>query len=223
MKKEILAIFAHPDDEILACGGTLIKRVSEGFNINILILSNGCESRSQSSQNEINHRLKSCEKASEIIGANLLKVGEFPDNKFDSIPLLDIVKYIERNVKDIKPDEIFTHFRSDLNIDHRITFQAVKTVFRPFFMKENSKIFECEVPSSTDWTDNFISPFSPNHYEDISLHIKKKIEALNCYNSEMRDPPHSRSYESIQNLAKFRGMHSGSNMSEAFIINFSKS
>ena len=162
MKKKILAIFAHPDDEILACGGTLIKRVSEGFNINILILSNGCESRSQSSQNEINHRLKSCEKASEIIGANLLKVGEFPDNKFDSIPLLDIVKYIERNVKDIKPDEIFTHFRSDLNIDHRITFQAVKTVFRPFFMKENSKI----------------APFS-----SVGPAPPQRIRSLTCFSS----------------------------------------
>lgn len=220
--KNVLAIFAHPDDEVLACGGTLIKRFNHGDKIKIIILSNGCDSRNHSDKEEIKKRLKSCNEACKILGAQSVSIGNFPDNKFDSIALLDIIKFLENEIKDFVPDEIFTHFNFDLNIDHRITSQAVKTIFRPMFIKESSKIYECEILSSTDWVQNTRHIFIPNHYENITNFSKIKNKALKCYDYEMRELPHSRSYEALTSLAKFRGMHSGFEMSEAFIINFSR-
>ena len=220
--KNILAIFAHPDDEVLACGGTLIKRFNNGDNIKIIILSNGCDSRNDSSKKEIEIRIKSCKQACKILGVQSVSIGNFPDNKFDSLALLDIIKFLEKEIKSFVPDEIFTHFSFDLNIDHRITYQAVKTIFRPMFIKQNLKIYECEILSSTDWAQNSKHVFVPNHYENISNFLKTKNKALKCYDYEMREFPHSRSYEALTNLAKFRGMHSGFEMSEAFVINFSR-
>ena len=220
--KNILAIFAHPDDEVLACGGTLVKRFNNGDKVKIIILSNGCGSRNNSSKEEIKKRIKSCKQASKILGTHSVCIGDFPDNKFDSIALLDIIKYLEKEIKNFSPDEIFTHFCHDLNIDHRVTFQAVKTIFRPISKKKKFVIFECEVPSSTDWIMNPNQIFKPNHYEDIKQFYKKKEKALKCYSQEMRESPHSRSFERVNTLAKFRGMHSGFEMSEAFIISFSR-
>ena len=220
--KKILAIFAHPDDEVLGCGGTLIKRFNNGDKIKIIILSNGCDSRNDSGKEEIKKRIKSCKEACKILGAQSVSIANFPDNKFDSVALLDIIKYLEKEIKNFVPDEIFTHFSLDLNIDHRITCQAVKTIFRPMFVKEKSTIYECEVLSSTDWVQNSKHVFVPNHYENISKFLNIKKKALKCYNYEMREFPHSRSYEAINNLARFRGMHSGFEMSESFIISFSR-
>ena len=220
--KKILAIFAHPDDEVLGCGGTLIKRFNDGDKIKIIILSNGCDSRNDSGKEEIKKRIKGCKDACKILGAQSLSIGDFPDNKFDSITLLDIIKFLEKEIKSFVPDEIFTHFSFDLNVDHRITCQAVKTIFRPMFIKENLKIYECEVLSSTDWVQNSKHVFVPNHYENITKYLNTKNKALKCYNFEMRKFPHSRSYEALTNLAKFRGMHSGFEMSESFIISFSR-
>ena len=122
-------------------------------------------------------------------------MGDFPDNKFDSIALLDIVKFLEKEIKSFVPDEIFTHFSFDLNVDHRITCQAVKTIFRPMFIKENLKSMSL-VLSSTDWVQNSKHVFVPNHYENITKYLNAKNKALKCYNYEMRKFPHSRSYES---------------------------
>ena len=112
-EKNILAIFAHPDDEVLACGGTLVKRFNNGDKIKIIILSNGCGSRNNSSKEEIKKKeLKGANRQVKFLGTHSVCIGDFPDNKFDSIALLDIIKYLEKEIKNFSPDEIFTTFLS---------------------------------------------------------------------------------------------------------------
>jgi LmbE family N-acetylglucosaminyl deacetylase len=222
MKKKILAIFAHPDDEVLACGATLAKRIDNGHEVSLIILSNGCDSRQKSNKHIIKKRKENCLESCKKLGIKLIDIGDFPDNQFDKEPLLKIIKFIEEKSLGIKPNEIFTHYRNDLNIDHRITYNATKTAFRPINLMNQFILYESEVNSSTEWNISSNNSFSPNHFENIEKYIIAKNKALKCYRDEIRKWPHPRSIKGIKVLSEYRGMQSGYINSEAFIINFSR-
>ena len=209
MKKKILVLAAHPDDETLGCGATIAKLSQQNHEVNLITFTDG-ESAREDSKGK--NRNKSLEKVSKILGIKNFKNGDFPDNKMDSVPLLDICKFIEKEVKDI-PDVIFTHHSGDLNIDHNIVYRSVLTVFRP----QNKKEIEIncfEIPSSTEWNPN--NNFNCNLYVDVEKFVEKKIEALRIYDNEMRAYPHPRSYEAIINKLKCSGNEVGLTMLKDF-------
>lgn len=143
----------------------------------------------------------------------------FADNRFDTIPLIDIIKTIEKIKKDTKPDIIFTHHHGDLNIDHRITLEAVLTAFRPIKGETVQEIYSFEVLSSTEWSSiSMENTFRPNYFVDITRQMELKMKALHAYDEEMREFPHSRSYEAVEALAKYRGVCVGMKAEEAFLI-----
>lgn len=216
---KILIIAAHPDDEVLGCGGT-IARFAPGNNVTTLILGEGITSRDISKQ-EQDQKLTTlrnhCKKANSLLGVKKVFFEHFPDNKFDSIPLLEIVKPIENIIKKIRPDTIFTHHHGDLNIDHRITQQAVLTATRPFGTNQVKKILSFEVLSSTEWNfQNTTTVFVPNSWMNISDTIYTKLDAMEIYTSELCDYPHPRSIEGIKILAAKRGLEVGFPYAEAF-------
>ncbi|WP_343203648.1 PIG-L deacetylase family protein [Pampinifervens florentissimum] len=140
---------------------------------------------------------------------------DFPDNRFDTVPLLDIVKSIEKVIRELKPEIIFTHYEKDLNINHQITYKAVLTATRPQPGNPVKKIDSCEVLSSTEW--NYPLGFQPDTYFILSTeHIRKKVEALSCYESELRTYPHPRSVEGVEYLARLRGLQIGVEYAEGF-------
>ena len=217
----ILIVAAHPDDEVLGCGGTIALHAERGDKVNIVFLSDGVASRdSKGIKQELEKRKKSALNASSILETEKPKFFEFPDNKFDSVALLDIVKPLEVLINDIKPSIIYTHYYGDLNIDHRITFQAVMTACRPvpnFFV---NAIYSFEVLSSTEWSyHSNEGAFSPNRFIDISSTIDKKIKAIHSYKQELNNFPHSRSIEAIEAQARLRGSSVGLNAAEAFVVN----
>ena len=209
MKKKILVLAAHPDDETLGCGATISKLSKQGHDIKLLTFTDGVSAR-DIKDNE--NRNKSLEKVSKILGIKDFKYGNFPDNQMDSIPLLDVCKFIEKEVKEV-PDVIFTHHPGCLNIDHNIVYRAVITAFRPQQKKE-IEINCFEVPSSTEWNPN--SDFKNNLYVDVEGFVEKKIEALKIYDEEMRPYPHPRSYDAVINKMKSSGNEVGLNFAERF-------
>jgi LmbE family N-acetylglucosaminyl deacetylase len=215
----ILIIVAHPDDEVLGCGGTIAK-LSENNTIYTLILGEGITSRDipdEEKKEELKELKKQSAEANKILGVKKVFFKNFPDNKFDTIPLLDIIKSIEKTIQGIKPEEIFTHHYGDLNIDHQIVHKAVLTATRPVGDYTVKKILSFEVLSSTEWNyQNQTNIFTPNTYIDISGIIDKKLEAMKIYKSETRDYPHPRSLEGIEILAKKRGLEVGLAFAEAF-------
>ena len=220
---KILVVAAHPDDEILGCGGTIAKHIAEKHEVYILILSKGVSSRfseeSKKEQIEKKELFEQAKKAAKELGIhneNLI-FGSFPDNKFDSVPLLNIVKFIETNLEEINPDIIYTHYKNDLNIDHRRTYMATITATRPFTKYNVKKILSFEVLSSTECAFG-MSTFSPNVYVDIEKYIDKKINAFRHYKNEIREYPHPRSIEGIEILARRRGLESGLKFAEAFKV-----
>jgi len=217
--KKILVVAAHADDEILGCGGTVARMVQKGCEAFTLILGEGITSRDeQSDTNKREHEIKVLKKqvreANRIIGIKEVFIYDFPDNRFDSVNLLDIVKVIETIKEKLKPDIIFTHFSNDLNIDHRITYNSVITATRPMAGETVKEIYSFEVLSSTEWS--FPLSFLPDTFFDISSTLELKTRAMAIYNSELRDFPHPRSVKGIELNSAYWGMRLGCQNVEAF-------
>ncbi|MFH1401644.1 MAG: PIG-L deacetylase family protein [Parcubacteria group bacterium] len=222
MKNNILVIAAHPDDEVLGCGGTIAKYVREGSKVYCLFLGRGKASRNFGKKpifikKEQIILEKETQKAAKILGISEIFFENFPDQQYDRVPLLKIVKAIEKLKEKIKPEIVFSHHSGDLNKDHRLTCEAVMTAFRPLPKEKVKAIYFFETPSSTEWgipkRKNY---FAPNIFIDISNVFQKKKKALQAYKSEIRSYPHPRSLRGIEIIARRWGMASGKNLAEAF-------
>jgi len=210
MNPRILVIAAHPDDEILGCGGTIARYIAEGWSAQSIILGQGMLSRGKEHIKFLNILRDSARKANSFLGIENIKFYDFPDNAFDSVSLLKIVKIVEHEIFEYKPDIVFTHHGSDLNIDHRRTFEAVVTACRPQPGFKHPDIYTFFVPSSTDWIDGrILENFVPNTFVDIENYIEKKLQALSYYKSEMREYPHPRSVESLRIFSNYWGNRVG--------------
>ncbi len=217
----VLVIAAHPDDETLGCGGTIARLSAEKEPVHILILGEGIRSRSEKDDGSETGRIDAlqthAQKAAGILNAADIAFESFPDNRFDSVPLLDIVKCIEHHIEMHRPHTLFTHFGGDLNIDHSVTFRAALTAARPMTGTSIKNIFAFETLSATDWAfDRINSGFSPTYFVNIEDHIEQKIKAMQAYTGEIRTFPHPRSEEAIDALARYRGSTAGFNFCEAF-------
>lgn len=222
MKSNILVIAAHPDDEVLGCGGTLAKYVNEGHNVSVMILGEGLTSRDakrQRAKRKEGLRLlkRQAKKANDLLGVKDISMYDLPDNRFDTVALLDIVKLIERQILKTKPEIIFTHTNCDLNIDHVITHQAVLTATRPMPGCIVKELYAFEISSSTEWAFQRFGPvFRPNVFVDITDTLNRKIKAMMIYEGELRKFPHPRSDGAMMALAKYRGSMAGIEAAEAF-------
>jgi len=223
VSKKILVVAAHPDDEILGCGGTMAVHSMKGDEVYVLILGEGITSRDvkrdrKKRDKEIEELRKGIEAANKIVGTKKTFLYDFPDNRFDSVPLLDIIKVIEKVKNEVVPDIVYTHHHGDLNIDHRLTFQAVMTACRPLKGESVKELYSCEVPSSTEWALDNSRYFMPNYFVNIKDTIGKKTLAMKAYKSEVREFPHPRSAKAIENMAKTRGVNVGFEYAEAFMV-----
>ena len=209
--RKVLILAAHPDDETLGCGGTIHRLSQEGDEIQLLTFTDGEGARGITNKNR-NTKLNDI---AQILGINKHTSANFPDNAMDSVPLIDLCKFIEHHV-DYTPDIIFTHYYNDLNIDHQLIAKATFTVFRPQ-QGNNHKIYSYFIPSSTDY--NPMSLFEGRTYFKLSKeNIAAKDQALKIYSDEMRNYPHTRSYDNIQNLMRVWGSEVGTLFAEKFVL-----
>ena len=224
--KKILVVVAHPDDEILGLGASMHRLINEqGSKVRVVILGEGITSRSNNRnpkewKKELLTHKKNIESARKAIGYKSVGVYDFPDNRFDTVALLDIIKVIEKEKEDFKPEIIFTHHGGDVNIDHQRTFEAVITCTRPMENELVKTLITFETPSGTEWrspTDP--KHFLPNFYISISeKNLKHKIDAMESYFYERRKYPHPRSPESLEIISKRWGTVIGVEYAEAFCI-----
>lgn len=216
--KRILVVAAHSDDEALGCGGTIIAQTELGAEVTVMFLTDGVGARnSKGADRQVLRRSKASRKAGKIMGVQNIVQLDFPDNKLDSLPILEVVQSIEPIVAEIQPSVILTHSVHDLNVDHRVCHKAVLTATRPQPSHHVRKILGFEVPSSTEWS--FSAPgFFANCFVDISSQLETKLKALGAYDEEMRDAPHPRSIGSVEALARWRGATVGCAAAEAFSV-----
>ena len=222
MTKRILVIAAHPDDEVLGCGGTLALLADQGAQVHVAFLADGVASREPNpsrQQAELTARRTAARKACDVLGVQSVSFGDFPDNRMDSMALLDIIKSIEALIAQHQPDTVFTHHVGDVNIDHRRIHEAVVTACRPQRGCPVKTLLFFEVPSSTEWQPPGSAPvFAPNWFVDISANLDRKLTALDAYAAELRPWPHPRSRQGVEHLARWRGATIGAEAAEAFIL-----
>lgn len=219
--ERILVVAAHPDDEVLGCGGTLARLAAEGASVSILILANGLTSRADFDADRDAGALQThhdrARRAGALLGAKDVSLSGFPDQKMDTVPLLDITQTIEREIARVQPSVVFTQHGGDLNLDHVITFRATLTATRPTKGCPVKKVYAYEVGSSTEWSFQQFEPrFQPQVFFDIAGHLETKIAAMQIYESEARSFPHPRSPEAIRAAAMRWGSASGVAAAEAF-------
>ena len=220
--KNILVLAAHPDDELLGVGGTVRRFVNEGATARAVILAEGLTSRGKSrhetARSELLALQEDARRAAAEVGYSGIDFCGFPDNRMDRMDLLDIIKTVSSYVEKYKPDTIFTHHHGDLNIDHRLTCEAVLTACRPVGDYCVKRIYAFETPSSTEWNYNYTEPFTPNVYVDVSDTLEAKIRGMACYRTESAEYPHPRSAEALRALGRYRGSNAGFKMAESFVL-----
>lgn len=223
MKQTILIVAAHPDDEVLGCGGTIAKLADRGATVQVAFLADGISARADNGTahevEELAARRAAANAACRILGAQPPRFHDFPDNQLDTVSLLSITKIVEAMIAEHRPDTVFTHHAGDVNIDHQRVHQSVVTACRPQAVHPVKTLLFFEVPSSTEWQPPGSGPsFLPNWFEDISTVFKRKLEAIDAYASEMRAWPHPRSREGVETLARWRGATVGVEAAEAFML-----
>jgi LmbE family N-acetylglucosaminyl deacetylase len=224
--KKILIVVAHPDDELLGLGATMHHLIKNHEVItHVVILGEGITSRSDERdinkwERELEIHRENINKAQELIGYHSVSIYNFPDNRFDTVALLDIIKVIEKEKNEFKPDIIFTHHGGDLNIDHQSTFEAVITACRPIKEEHVKTIISFETPSGTEWrASSDPKHFIPNLFFDVSLeNLQAKIKGMDSYEFEKRPFPHPRSPEALKIQAQRWGIAVGCEYAEAFCI-----
>ena len=214
----VLAVVAHSDDETFGLAGTIRWHVDRGDEVYALSLTDGVSARSLTDrEGSVARRLASASEASRILGFEWLDGGKFPDNSLDSVPLLELVMFIEESKSQIQPHRVYCHYRQDLNIDHELASRATLTAFRPEPGAICREVLSFEVPSATDYGSlSGANPFRPNYFVDLTPYWGLKEEAMIAYGSEVRASPHSRSLSGLRNLAGYRGNAVGLDMAEAF-------
>ncbi|PPR79212.1 MAG: hypothetical protein CFH01_00535 [Alphaproteobacteria bacterium MarineAlpha2_Bin1] len=223
--KKILIIASHPDDEVLGCGGVIALACRKGYSVRVVFLAEGVSARyneEEFSSNkviaEIDKRNKNAYKALDLLGVSEKEI--FTSNRYccrlDTLPQIELVKDIENHIEDFKPNMVFTHSGDDVNMDHRVSFMASLAALRPIKSQSVSDFLTFEVLSSSEW--NTLNPFKPNYFVDITEVLEIKINAMQLYDKEVQEYPHSRSPEMLTALAKYRGSQSYFNAAEAFYI-----
>ncbi len=224
--KKILIVVAHPDDELLGLGATMNKLINEcNVKTHVVILGEGITSRSEIRdvklwESQLKIHQNNIKSAQEAIGYHSISVYDFPDNRFDSVALLDLIKIIEKEKTEFEPDIVFTHHGGDVNIDHQRTFEAVITACRPLENEKVKTIVTFETPSGTEWRAS-TDPrhFIPNMFFSVSPeNIEAKIKGMESYEFERRAYPHPRSPEALKIQAQRWGIATGNNFAEAFCI-----
>jgi N-acetylglucosamine malate deacetylase 1 len=215
--KNVLVIAAHPDDEVLGCGGMLAKLADTGAVIHVAFLADGVSARG--SDRDLNARRSAAHKACSILGVGSVSFGDFPDNRLDTMALLDLTQAVELLVAQRQPDTVFTHHIGDVNIDHQQLHRAVLTACRPQSTCPVRTLLCFEVQSSTEWQLPGSAPaFVPNWFCDISATLDRKLAALDAYAAELRAWPHPRSRKGVAHLAHWRGATVGFDAAEAFML-----
>jgi LmbE family N-acetylglucosaminyl deacetylase len=213
----VVVIAAHPDDEILGTGGTLAAHARAGDEVHAIVLAEGASSRYEK---KMKTTLEEAGRAAaREIGFASIRFEGFPDQRMDTVPLIDMIQKLETLLEEIDPQVVYTHFAGDVNEDHTVTAKAAWTACRPYRFPGIRRIAAFETPSSTEWAWPLDGgKFVPNLYMDITSTLDAKISAVECYETELRDYPHPRSSRALRERAATWGTVVGKQAAEPFMV-----
>ena len=213
----VLVVAAHPDDELLGSGATLVKHLRSGDEVHALVMSEGASSRYDDGM--ASELARAAEASAKVLGLTSLSMRRLPDQRLDTTPLLEVTQTVEELVRELRPTTVYTHWPHDVNADHGVVARAAWTACRPYSAPFVHRIAAFETPSSSEWAWPLTeTAFSPQLYVDVSETLERKLEALGCYGSELRDYPHPRSEQALRERAAYWGSHVGVPFAEPFVL-----
>lgn len=216
-RTRVVVIAAHPDDELLGAGGTLARHVRAGDEVHAIVVADGAGSRYPAEL--VSSLEKQARRAGEVIGFTSLQFLQLPDQRLDTIPLIELTQRLEGVLDEIGPDTVYTHFPEDVNTDHGLVARGAWTACRPYARPRVRKFAVFETPSSTEWAWSMPgTDFRPSLFVDVTDTLEAKIAAMECYETELRDYPHPRSSRALRERAAYWGSHIGRLAAEPFIV-----
>jgi LmbE family N-acetylglucosaminyl deacetylase len=217
----VLVVAAHPDDEALGCGGWMKRLSLLGARVSVVFLADGVGSRGPERDVDpvaLAQRESAAREAAGMLGASVHAFHRLPDNRLDTVALLDVAQRIEEAKRDLEPDLVLTHHPGDLNVDHRVVSLATVTAFRPKPAERWCEILAFEIPTASDWGASFTgTPFVPDTFVEITATLETKLAAYGSYGDEVPPDPHARSTNAVRHLAELRGRQAGVPAAEAFV------
>jgi methionyl-tRNA formyltransferase/LmbE family N-acetylglucosaminyl deacetylase len=219
MRKRVLCVVAHPDDEVLGVGGTLALHAEAGSDVTVLVMSEG-EQEKLSETPRCATRRDCALAAAEEMGVARVLFHDFPDQRLESVPFIDLIKAVEAAIDEHAPTVVYTHHGGDANTDHQVVFKAVYAALRPMTRLGATveRFLTFETPSSTDQAPQVGDyVFNPTTFVDVEPVWDRKVKALECYPTEMIGGRHPRSFSYIEALARVRAGHAGFLLAEAFV------
>lgn len=218
----ILVIAAHPDDEVYGMGGTIAKLASQGHEVHVLIVTDGCTAQYAGCpdlQEIIKKKHREAIEANTLLGVKQVHFGTFPDMKLDTVAHVEVNRLIEETVDRVQPDTVYTHFYGDVNLDHQMVYRSTLVAVRPVPGQCVKALYAYYVPSSTEWSPQLAhTVFLPNTMADITGFEAQKEQALLAYQTEARAYPHPRSAQYVRETDRARGLQWGLGSSEAFML-----
>lgn len=219
----VLCVAAHPDDEVLGVGGTLAAHANEGADVHVCLLSDGVTSRyeevTDEVETEVERRTDRARAACDELGVADLSIYTYPDNQFDTVPLLQLVQTVEAEIDRLEPSVVYTHHHGDLNVDHELTSRATLTATRPLADSPVEQVLAFETLSSTEWAmPEPSTAFQPTTFVDVSETMEEKLAALEVYEDELRTHPHPRTLKNVRNNGDLWGAKSGLPVAEPFAL-----
>ena len=209
--RRVLAIAAHPDDEVLGCGGTLALHARAGDEVTAVI---ACEGESLRYGPTGVGQSEHTRRAAEVLGLAESRQLGFPDQRLDTLSLLDLIEPLERVVREVRPSIVYCQFGSDANRDHELLFRAALVATRPLedFIEG---VYVFDTASSTEW--GYPREFVPDTWVDIAQTLDQKLSAMACYKSEVRPYPHPRSLDALRNRGRAWGNQCCMDAAEVFM------
>jgi LmbE family N-acetylglucosaminyl deacetylase len=215
MKRRTLVVAPHPDDELLGCGGTLLRRKSEGSELGWLIVT-GISEEHGFSREQVEQRDAEIEQVRTGLGVNQLYNLRLPTTRLDTLPMVDLISSFSEVFKDFQPEEVLTPHKGDIHTDHQIVSKAVASCTKWFRHPSIKSVMAYETLSETEFGLEQNETFHPNVFIDIGSFLERKLELLKIYASELSDFPFPRSETNLKVLAQLRGASAGFKAAEAF-------
>jgi LmbE family N-acetylglucosaminyl deacetylase len=213
----VLVVAAHPDDELLGPGGTLARHAKAGDEVHAVLVADGATSRY--AEGMVDVLAKCTHRAAQVLGFASVELLSMPDQRLDTLALIEVTRELEAVVNELRPGLVYTHFPGDVNVDHGVVARAAWTACRPYVLPGLRRFAVFETPSSTEWAwpaDG--GSFQPALFVDVTDTVDDKLEAMACYQSELRDYPHPRSLRALRERAAYWGSRVGRQAAEAFQV-----
>ena len=220
IEKNILVIAPHCDDEVLGCGGIIAKYSSSGNNVFVAIITNGSLGAPELFSRQGTEKVRAEALSSHrLLGVKETFFLDFPAPRLDTIPAYQLSLKLSQLIKELKVEIVYVPHRGDIHKDHRIAFEAALVAARPINNSTVKKVLAYETLSETEWAPPFSDDaFIPTIFENIENFIDIKVEAMNCYKTQIKEFPHPRSIKTIEALSAFRGSTIGTRSAEAFML-----